>query len=640
MIFIFFSQLGNVLSVISDRKFPQSSNGNTLDGFLADIKTATDYSPYGVILDGRNFKKQICEDNVTETVTTTIFEDVFAPCSADGFSPIGNTSVLNDLGKLKISKSTNPNQKISASVSFTLAQAITNQQLSFDLTRIGYTGNVTCKIGTDNTMVFTTTASGTTNTINGTFSLSAGTYSLVFETTNTVSGNAGANFITIDNVVLSYNDGGVQTILNKSFPCEIGGFETANTNSVISNTNESLKIVKAINQNVEIGAKKTFTVDQAGVNFKLSFDYTKTGYSGEVDVFLDNSTTELFTTVAGIPQNHNFASNLSVGTYTLSFVTRNNVGGNTNNNIHSITLDNVKLIYDIQTITTTCVDEDAKYDFGFNGMRKDDEISGEGNSYDFGARMYNPRLGRFLSVDPLAAKFAGWSPYNFCLDNPMRYVDPDGREAKDWIKTDKGKYVWDNTVTNQMQAHEGQRYIGKENSDIVKDLFGQTSFTSKTWDAGIIGTEDGPGYVASSYAKVFTTLSVSMQANVSYSGDNRTFNGIDFFASSEGTTYAPLQPGQEMDFIATDVKFHGVDMKPLPAYDGAVFKAAVGSGSYTHSWSAQRVSSDFGKSYERNISLEGQYTFGDVPLKKPTAAGLILPPNKTNVSLTIPFSNK
>ena len=51
-----------------------------------------------------------------------------------------------------------------------------------------------------------------------------------------------------------------------------------------------------------------------------------------------------------------------------------------------------------------------KYRFGFNGKEKDKETYGEGNEYDFGARIYNPRIGRWLSVDPLAKKYTDLSP--------------------------------------------------------------------------------------------------------------------------------------------------------------------------------------------------------------------------------------
>jgi len=68
------------------------------------------------------------------------------------------------------------------------------------------------------------------------------------------------------------------------------------------------------------------------------------------------------------------------------------------------------------------------YRFGFNGMERDDELKGEGNSYDFGARMYDNRIGRWLSVDPLSHKFPDRSPFIGIGNNPIVYIDPDGKE--------------------------------------------------------------------------------------------------------------------------------------------------------------------------------------------------------------------
>jgi RHS repeat-associated protein len=62
-----------------------------------------------------------------------------------------------------------------------------------------------------------------------------------------------------------------------------------------------------------------------------------------------------------------------------------------------------------------------------NGKEKDDEIKGGGNSYDFGAREYDPRLGRWWSTDPLARKYAPISPYVFALNSPIIFMDGDGR---------------------------------------------------------------------------------------------------------------------------------------------------------------------------------------------------------------------
>jgi RHS repeat-associated protein len=68
------------------------------------------------------------------------------------------------------------------------------------------------------------------------------------------------------------------------------------------------------------------------------------------------------------------------------------------------------------------------YRYGFNGKESDYEIKNSGGtSYDYGARMYDSRLGRWLSVDKLADKYADMSPYNFALNTPIQAKDPDGK---------------------------------------------------------------------------------------------------------------------------------------------------------------------------------------------------------------------
>ena len=63
-------------------------------------------------------------------------------------------------------------------------------------------------------------------------------------------------------------------------------------------------------------------------------------------------------------------------------------------------------------------------------MPKDDEVKGEGNSLDFGARIYDSRVARWLSVDPLASSYPGWPPYVFAMNNPIAFIDPDGRSGE------------------------------------------------------------------------------------------------------------------------------------------------------------------------------------------------------------------
>lgn len=66
------------------------------------------------------------------------------------------------------------------------------------------------------------------------------------------------------------------------------------------------------------------------------------------------------------------------------------------------------------------------YRRGFNGMELDDEVKGGGNSYDFGARMYNPKVGTFLSTDNYKAKYPDISPYVSFINNPNSFVDKSG----------------------------------------------------------------------------------------------------------------------------------------------------------------------------------------------------------------------
>ena len=67
----------------------------------------------------------------------------------------------------------------------------------------------------------------------------------------------------------------------------------------------------------------------------------------------------------------------------------------------------------------------------FSG-KEDQALTPGGAPYlDFGARMYSPDTARWLSVDPMAEKYYGVSPYSYCADNPINRMDPTGRELGD-----------------------------------------------------------------------------------------------------------------------------------------------------------------------------------------------------------------
>lgn len=73
------------------------------------------------------------------------------------------------------------------------------------------------------------------------------------------------------------------------------------------------------------------------------------------------------------------------------------------------------------------------YRFGFNGKEMDNEAKGFAAQYDYGFRIYDPRLGRFLSVDPLFKSYPWYTPYQFAGNKPIIAIDLDGLEDMELI---------------------------------------------------------------------------------------------------------------------------------------------------------------------------------------------------------------
>ncbi len=114
-----------------------------------------------------------------------------------------------------------------------------------------------------------------------------------------------------------------------------------------------------------------------------------------------------------------------------------------------------------------------KHTYGYNGKEENDEL-GLG-TLDFGARNYDPALGRWMNVDPLAEKYYDQSPFTYGLNNPAFFIDPDGREVdiSDLLKTDQGKEIL-SKILNELSEitgaivdynDEGMLTIGKRNKD-------------------------------------------------------------------------------------------------------------------------------------------------------------------------------
>ncbi len=113
------------------------------------------------------------------------------------------------------------------------------------------------------------------------------------------------------------------------------------------------------------------------------------------------------------------------------------------------------------------------YRFGFNGKEKVDEVYGDANAYDFGARLYDPRLGRWLAVDPLSALYVDLCPYTFAGNSPVIFWDNDGEKfvnpyQKDYEKA-KADVVTSTEIYNEMVKNGVKKSEARESSGLTSN---------------------------------------------------------------------------------------------------------------------------------------------------------------------------
>jgi RHS repeat-associated protein len=133
----------------------------------------------------------------------------------------------------------------------------------------------------------------------------------------------------------------------------------------------------------------------------------------------------------------------------------------------------------------------------FNGKEQDPEVNGKGDQYDYGMRMYDPRVGRFLSVDPIAKSYPQLTPYQFANNRAINGVDLDGMEwvlkiydpqaISDFLKAGSDKDIYKQRgiayqAINSKLSAEDFLNRSKKNPGTVAEMHGDSK--SNTYLAG------------------------------------------------------------------------------------------------------------------------------------------------------------
>ena len=109
--------------------------------------------------------------------------------------------------------------------------------------------------------------------------------------------------------------------------------------------------------------------------------------------------------------------------------------------------------------------EDNRYRFN----AKEEQVIGDIGLIDYGARFYDPLMARWTTPDPLAEKYYGISPYAFCNNNPVNFVDPDGRDWYEDYFIDENNKEWRNIGQEYLFFDGNNLHYYRQNKGLVFD---------------------------------------------------------------------------------------------------------------------------------------------------------------------------